>query len=64
MGYPVFYYIARRYKADEMRQELLMYYILLAIKQFHMRKFEVVVDLSHVGSENQYVLLFAIFMLF
>lgn len=53
MGHPVFYYIARRYKTDEIREDLLMYYVLLAIKPFNARKFEIIIDLTHVGPHNR-----------
>nr|XP_039272479.1 neurofibromin-like [Styela clava] len=54
MGHPVFYYIARRYKTDEIREDLLMYYVLLAVKPFIARKFEIVIDLTHVGPHNRF----------
>ena len=52
MGYPVFYYIARRYINTDIREDILMYYILQALKPYSARKFDVIIDLTHVESKN------------
>nr|CAB3264303.1 neurofibromin [Phallusia mammillata] len=52
MGYPVFYYIAKRYVMSEIREDILMFYILQALKPYSARKFDVIIDLTHVESKN------------
>ncbi|XP_076800619.1 neurofibromin-like isoform X2 [Clavelina lepadiformis] len=57
MGYPVFYYIARRYVAANIREDILMFYILQALKPYSARKFDIIVDLTHVSQKNSLRLL-------
>uniref|UniRef100_H2ZAB5 Neurofibromin n=1 Tax=Ciona savignyi TaxID=51511 RepID=H2ZAB5_CIOSA len=54
MGYPVFYYVARRYVRADIREDILMFYILQALKPYSARKFDVIVDLTHVGGKNRF----------
>lgn len=53
-GYPVFYYIARRYKVGEINGDLLIYHILLTLKPYYNNPFELVVDFTHTCSENRF----------
>lgn len=53
MGYPVFYYIARRYKQADIHEDILKFYILQALKSYSARKFDVVFDLTQVGPNNR-----------
>ncbi|KAF5294854.1 hypothetical protein FQA39_LY00338 [Lamprigera yunnana] len=53
-GYPVFYYIARRYKLGETNGDLLIYHVLLTVKPFCHTPFELVIDFTHTSSENRF----------
>lgn len=53
-GYPVFYYIARRYKIGETNGDLLIYHVILTLKQFCHAPFEVVIDFTHTCSDNRF----------
>ncbi|XP_073824829.1 neurofibromin 1 isoform X8 [Musca autumnalis] len=53
-GYPVFYYIARRYKIGETNGDLLIYHVILTLKPFCHSTFEVVIDFTHVNSDNRF----------
>ncbi|XP_078599565.1 neurofibromin-like isoform X3 [Branchiostoma floridae x Branchiostoma japonicum] len=53
-GNPVFYYIARRYKSGQMNGDLLLYHILLSLKPFCGKTYEVVLDLTHCGPDNRF----------
>ncbi|XP_043264316.1 neurofibromin isoform X1 [Colletes gigas] len=53
-GYPVFYYIARRYKIDDTNGDLLIYHVILTLKPFCHSPFELVVDFTHTCSENRF----------
>uniref|UniRef100_A0A336KLD7 CSON013094 protein n=1 Tax=Culicoides sonorensis TaxID=179676 RepID=A0A336KLD7_CULSO len=53
-GYPVFYYIARRYKIGETNGDLLMYHVILTLKPFCHASFEVVIDFTHTSSDNRF----------
>ena len=53
-GNPVFYYIARRYKIGETNGDLLIYHVLLTLKPFCHKPFELVVDFTHTGSDNRF----------
>ena len=52
MGYPVFYYIARRFEPSKIHEDILTYYILVALKPYSSRKFDLVVDLTHSTAKN------------
>ncbi|XP_023718196.1 neurofibromin isoform X5 [Cryptotermes secundus] len=54
LGYPVFYYIARRYKLGETNGDLLIYHVILTLKPFCHSPFEVVVDFTHMCSVNRF----------
>nr|XP_002121778.4 neurofibromin [Ciona intestinalis] len=54
MGYPVFYYVARRYVLHNIREDILMFYILQALKPYSARKFDIIIDLTHVGAKNRF----------
>ena len=62
-GNPVFYYIARRHKNGEMNCELLLYHVVLTLKPFWHKPYEVVVDFTHVGTDNRFRVGFFIFNL-
>ncbi|XP_033220854.1 neurofibromin isoform X8 [Belonocnema kinseyi] len=53
-GYPVFYYIARRYKIGETNGDLLIYHVILTLKPFCHSPFELVVDFTHTCSDNRF----------
>ncbi|XP_055848107.1 neurofibromin isoform X2 [Episyrphus balteatus] len=53
-GYPVFYYIARRYKIGETNGDLLIYHVILSLKPFCHSPFEVVIDFTHTCSDNRF----------
>ena len=52
-GNPVFYYIARRYKVGETNGDLLIYHVILTLKPFCHKPFELVVDFTHTCSDNR-----------
>ncbi|CAL1527010.1 unnamed protein product, partial [Lymnaea stagnalis] len=54
MGNPVFYYVARRYKVGEINGDLLIYHVLLTLKPFYNKPFELVIDFTHTCSENRF----------
>ncbi|CAG2240905.1 Neurofibromin [Mytilus edulis] len=53
-GHPVFYYIARRYKVGEINGDLLIYHVLLTLKPFYNKPFELVIDFTHTCAENRF----------
>ncbi|RZF46610.1 hypothetical protein LSTR_LSTR002942 [Laodelphax striatellus] len=53
-GYPVFYYIARRYKIGDTNGDLLIYHVILTLKPFSHSQFELVVDFTHTCSDNRF----------
>ena len=53
-GYPVFYYIARRYKIGETNGDLMIYHVILTLKQFCHAPFECVIDFTHTCSDNRF----------
>ncbi|CAH0561866.1 unnamed protein product [Brassicogethes aeneus] len=53
-GFPVFYYIARRYKIGETNGDLLIYHVILTLKPFCQTPFELVVDFTHTCSDNRF----------
>ncbi|CAF4208581.1 unnamed protein product, partial [Didymodactylos carnosus] len=52
--YPVFYYIARRFKVNEMNCDLLIYHVLLTLKPFQNKPFELVIDFTHTCTDNRF----------
>lgn len=54
LGNPVFYYIARRYKIGETNGDLLIYHVILTLKPYYRKPFELVIDFTHVNSENRF----------
>ncbi|XP_014223009.1 neurofibromin isoform X2 [Trichogramma pretiosum] len=54
LGYPVFYYIARRFKIGETNGDLLIYHVLLSLKPFCHAPFDLVIDFTHTCSENRF----------
>ncbi|XP_008206010.1 neurofibromin isoform X2 [Nasonia vitripennis] len=54
LGYPVFYYIARRYKIGESNGDLLIYHVILTLKPFCHSPFELVIDFTHTCSDNRF----------
>ncbi|KAK9889237.1 hypothetical protein WA026_004512 [Henosepilachna vigintioctopunctata] len=53
-GYPIFYYIARRYKIGETNGDLLIYHVILTLKPFCHSPFELVVDFTHTCADNRF----------
>lgn len=57
-NYPVFYYIARRFKLGETNGDLLIYHVILTLKPFigapNHSPYDVVVDLTHTCSDNRF----------
>ncbi|XP_018604171.2 neurofibromin isoform X3 [Scleropages formosus] len=53
-GNPVFYYIARRFKTGQINGDLLIYHVLLTLKPYYAKPYEIVVDLTHVGPSNRF----------
>jgi neurofibromin 1 len=53
LGLPVFYYIARRFKTSELNGEMLIYHVLITLKQQN-KPFELVIDLTHMCSDNRF----------
>lgn len=53
-GNPVFYYIARRYKIGETNGDLLIYHVILTLKPFCHKPFELVVDFTHTCTDNRF----------
>ncbi|GIZ02173.1 neurofibromin [Caerostris extrusa] len=53
-GHPVFYFIARRYKIGETNGDLLIYHVILTLKPFCHKNFELVVDFTHTSTENRF----------
>ncbi|XP_071652252.1 neurofibromin isoform X2 [Temnothorax longispinosus] len=53
-GYPVFYYIARRFKLGETNGDLLIYHVILTLKPFHHSPYDVVVDFTHTCIDNRF----------
>ncbi|XP_059931163.1 neurofibromin isoform X1 [Gadus macrocephalus] len=54
MGNPVFYYVARRFKTGQINGDLLIYHVLLTLKPYYAKPYEIVVDLTHVGPSNRF----------
>ncbi len=50
----MFYYIARRYKIGETNGDLLIYHVILTLKPFCHKPFELVVDFTHTCSDNRF----------
>lgn len=53
-GRPVFYYVARRFRTDETNGDLLVYHVLLTLKSFVGRPFELLLDCTHAGAEHRH----------
>ncbi|KAM6970361.1 neurofibromin-like [Aplochiton taeniatus] len=53
-GNPVFYYVARRFKTGQINGDLLIYHVLLTLKPYYAKPYDIVVDLTHVGSTNRF----------
>nr|XP_046916512.1 neurofibromin-like isoform X2 [Dermatophagoides farinae] len=53
-GNPVFYYIARRYKIGETNGDLLIYHVILTLKPFCHKPFELVIDFTHTCADHRY----------
>ncbi|CAF4611238.1 unnamed protein product, partial [Rotaria sp. Silwood2] len=50
----VFYYIARRFKVNEMNCDLLICHVLLTLKPFQAKLFELVVDFTHTCTDSRF----------
>ena len=53
-GHPVFYFIARRYRFDETNGDLLIYHVMMTLKPFKSRPFDLVIDLTQTNADNQF----------
>jgi len=51
---PVFYFIARRYKICETNKDLFIYHVILTLKPYCHRPFELVIDFTHTLPENRF----------
>ena len=51
---PVSYDIARRFKVNEMNCDLLIYHVLLTLKPFQAKPFELLVDFTHTCTDNRF----------
>ena len=64
-GNPVFYYIARRYKIGETNGDLLIYHVILTLKPFCHKPFELVIDFTHTCTDHRYrVIVFGYYYFF
>lgn len=54
LGNPVFYFIARRYKICETNKDLFIYHVILTLKPFCHKPFELVIDFTHTLPENRF----------
>lgn len=53
-GNPVFYYVTRRFKTGQINGDLLIYHVLLTLKPYYAKPYELVVDLTHAGPSNRF----------
>lgn len=53
-GNPVFYYIARRYKIGETNGDLLIYHVILTLKPYCHKPFELVIDFTHTCADHRF----------
>ncbi|XP_051540739.1 neurofibromin isoform X1 [Myxocyprinus asiaticus] len=53
-GNPVFYYVTRRFKTGQINGDLLIYHVLLTLKPYYVKPYEIVVDLTHAGPSNRF----------
>uniref|UniRef100_A0A8B9GT26 Neurofibromin n=1 Tax=Astyanax mexicanus TaxID=7994 RepID=A0A8B9GT26_ASTMX len=53
-GNPVFYYVTRRFKTGQINGDLLIYHVLLTLKPYYAKPYEIVVDLTHAGPSNRF----------
>ena len=53
-GNPVFYYISRRFKTDTTNSDMLLFHVILTLKPFMAKPYEVVIDFTHTGPENRF----------
>lgn len=53
-GNPIFYYVARRFKTGQINGDLLIYHVLLTLKPYYAKPYEIVVDLTHTGPSNRF----------
>lgn len=53
-GNPVFYYVARRYKIGETNGDLLIYHVILSLKPYCHKPFELVIDFTHTCADNRF----------
>ncbi|XP_076842770.1 neurofibromin isoform X2 [Brachyhypopomus gauderio] len=53
-GNPVFYYITRRFKTGQINGDLLIYHVLLTLKPYYAKPYEIVVDLTHASPSNRF----------
>ncbi|XP_074045098.1 neurofibromin isoform X7 [Macrotis lagotis] len=53
-GNPVFYYVTRRFKTGQINGDLLIYHVLLTLKPYYAKPYEIVMDLTHAGPSNRF----------
>uniref|UniRef100_T1JUK4 Ras-GAP domain-containing protein n=1 Tax=Tetranychus urticae TaxID=32264 RepID=T1JUK4_TETUR len=53
-GNPVFYFIFRRYKINEINADFLLYHVILTLRPYCHKPFELVVDFTHTCTENRF----------
>ncbi|XP_050358342.1 neurofibromin-like isoform X3 [Nymphalis io] len=54
IGNPVFYFISRRYKIGEINANLFIYHVIITLKPFCQKPFELIVDFTHTNSNNRF----------
>eukprot|EP00795_Rhopilema_esculentum_P015875 gene15875-7206_t len=53
-GNPVFYFVARRYRADQINDEILIYHVFLTLQPVYGQSWEVIFDFTHTGPDNRF----------
>ena len=53
-GNPVFYYISRRFKTDAINSDMLLFHVILTLKPYMAKPYEVIIDFTHTGPENRF----------
>lgn len=63
-GNPVFYFIFRRYKINEINADFLLYHVILTLRPYCHKPFELVVDFTHTCTENRFKVSVIVFCFF
>ena len=54
VGNPVFWFVARRFKICETNKDLFIYHVILTLKNYIHKPFELVIDFTHTLPENRF----------